>query len=72
MAAASHGPSKMDRADKCEDRVPENRLLVSLAQARGLSERQGGTLLPGPESDRGGRRARWWSVGGVGERLRLA
>jgi len=66
-AAASHGPSKMDRADECEDRVPENRLLVSLAQARALSERRGGRLLPGPESDRGGRRARWRSVGGVGE-----
>ncbi len=72
MAAASHGPPTMDRADKCEDRVPENRLWVNLAQTRGLSGCQSGTLLPGPEGERRGPGARWWSVGGVGERLRFA
>jgi hypothetical protein len=66
-AAASHAPSKMDRADKCEDRVPENRLLVSLAQARALSGGQSGTLLPGPEGERRGPGARWWSGDEVGE-----
>ncbi|MAZ32802.1 MAG: hypothetical protein CMO06_06605 [Thalassospira sp.] len=72
MAAASHGPSKMDRADECEDSVPENRLLVSLAQARALSERRGGRLLPWPEGERRGPEARWWSVGEVGEGPRFA
>jgi hypothetical protein len=66
-AAASHAPSKMDRADKCEDRVPENRLLVSLAQARALSGGQSGTLLPWPEGERRGPGARWWSGDEVGE-----
>ena len=66
-AAASHGPSKMDRADKCEDRVPENRLWVSLAQARALSERRGGRLLPWSEGERRGPGARWWSGDEVGE-----
>ncbi len=61
----------MDRADKCEGRVPENRLLVSLAQARGLSERRGGRFLPWPEGEQRGPGARWCSIGEVGEGLRF-
>ncbi|SIS56439.1 hypothetical protein SAMN02744133_101192 [Thalassospira xiamenensis M-5 = DSM 17429] len=38
--------------------MPEIRLLVKMAAARGLSGRRGGRLSPWPESDRGGQKAR--------------
>ncbi len=60
-------PPTMDRADRYEDRAPEIRLLVSLAQARALSERRNGRLLPWPEGERRRPKVGWWLIGEVGE-----